>query len=132
MTPGILSHQAARGNPVKSGTVEMTEATIRNIIASHQTPRKHAKAMSIEAMNAIFNWSLSECPSDPQVALNTGPMTADTVKTIMLHLLWQAFSSLAFKLWTWYALPLAPWFASFPIWLYRNFEITQITWADLD
>jgi hypothetical protein len=59
-------HQAAKGNPVKSGTVEMTEAAIRNMIASRNTPRRHAKAMSIEAMNAIFDWSLSQCPSNPE------------------------------------------------------------------
>jgi hypothetical protein len=104
-TPGIPPHQAANGNPVKSGTVEMTEATIRNIIASRKTPRRHAKAMSIEAMNTIFNWSLTQCPSDPQ-AMFSQPMAADDIKNITLHLFWRAFSSLAFKLWTRYALPI--------------------------
>lgn len=103
-TPGLPPSQAAKGNPVKSGTVEMTENVIRNIIASRNTPRRHAKAMSIEAMNSIFSWSLTQSPSDPQAVLGAQPMTADAVKKFTLHLFWRAFSSLAFKLWTRYVL----------------------------
>lgn len=100
-TPGLLPSRAANGNPVKSGTVEMTENTIRNIIASRKTPRRHAKAMSIEALNVAFDWSLSQSSYDPQAAPEA-PMTADAVKKVTLHLFWRAFSSLAFKLWTRY------------------------------
>jgi hypothetical protein len=87
---------------VKSGTVEMTESTIHNIIASRNTPRRHAKAMSIEAINTVFAWSLGRCPGDRQAVLEAQPasMAADAAKEVTLHLFWRAFSSLAFKLWT--------------------------------
>jgi hypothetical protein len=91
---------AARGNPVKSATVEMAESTIRNIIASRKTPRRHAKAISIQDMNATYQWSLTQCPADFKMLIHNNKLTADDIKRITLHLFWRAFSSTAFKLWT--------------------------------
>jgi len=96
---------AAKGNPVRSATVESAESTIRNIIVSRKTPRRHAKALSIQDMDAINHWSLTQCPVDFKTLVHNRELTAEDAKQVTLHLFWRAFSSTAFKLWTRCVLP---------------------------
>jgi hypothetical protein len=92
--------QAAWGCPTKSGIVEQTCTAIKNIIALHKAPQRHARAMSPKDMDVIYNWSLEQCPNFKALIPPTSPVPVAAHKLITLHLYWQVFSSSAFVLWT--------------------------------
>ena len=92
--------EAAQGCPVKSGAVDQTCVAIKNSIALRKSPQKHARAMSIEDMDAMYGFSLRECPNFQSIVPERGPVPLAALKLVTLHLFWRAFSSLSFVLWT--------------------------------
>ena len=55
--------------------------------------------MSIEDMDAMYGFSLQECPNFQTIVPKRGPVPLAALKLVTLHLFWHAFLSLLFVLW---------------------------------
>ncbi|KAF8289552.1 hypothetical protein DL93DRAFT_2174273 [Clavulina sp. PMI_390] len=114
--PTLPPAQRAQGSPVRARLVNKTYLGCMNEIAARSGPRKHARAMQKEDMDAIYLWSLQHCPDFNSVlkALTCGKLDESFLQNVTFHLFWRAYAAFSFILWT------------------RNFESANLTWADIN
>lgn len=112
----------------------MTESTIHNIISLRNTPRRHAKAMSIEAMNTYRLWLVtqsvfpqpSSCSQGPpyeyDCQCHQGSYSAPLLEGVLVSGL-QALDPVCLEIHAMFLYAKSS---------HSNFEIVQLTWQDLD
>lgn len=63
--------------------------------------RKHSCAIKVEEMKALYNWSQSICPVDPDDPTDIPQATTyEHQNEITKHLMFSTYTILAFTLWT--------------------------------
>jgi len=62
--------------------------------------RVHSRAMLLTDLRKIWMWSVSNCDAGALMAISASELTVPQRAHLTEHLLWRAFSSLAWMLWT--------------------------------
>ncbi len=89
------------GNPCDSSHVKDIMTTISNYTRSTNPTRNHSRAIQISDIEKIFSLTASACPPPLiQKAISNQVLGREELKAVITHLMWSAFASLAFTLWT--------------------------------
>src|SRR5260370_19432594 len=93
--------ELCEGNPCESPDVRDTMTIITNYTRSTNPTRSHSHAIWISDIEKMFSLTASSCPPPLiQKANSNQVLEREELKAIITHLMWSAFASLAFALWT--------------------------------
>lgn len=84
------------GNPANAPSIKDLRHSINNRDKSNNNPRGHAEALRYQDLRQLMDWSYSVCPDD----LVSNLKSLNDYLHVAEHLLFRAYASTAFTLWT--------------------------------
>src|SRR6266478_6514719 len=89
------------GNPCEGSDVKDIMTTITNYTQSTNPSQHHSHAIQISDIEKMYSLMASTCPPLLiQKAMSDQELEWEELKAVITHLMWSAFVSLAFTLWT--------------------------------
>ena len=86
------------GNPANAPSIKDLQHSINNRDKQSDIPRNHAEALQYRDLQQLMDWSYSVCSDD----LVSNPESLGDHLHVAEHLLFRAYASTAFTLWTRY------------------------------